>query len=296
MMGTQETVVDARRGSRTRAALVATVLGLSAALAAKGAEIDPARRSICSPLEVRTVHGGKVLPNARLQAIEGGTVPCVHVEELTVATCRFSTAAEGASGRWVESPEGDFALVGQAISRDGTPGGEWIVAASRQNGRQARCSEPSGRDTAGLLAEGRELAQSCLLEDVLTEFNAASAFESGAQLLNYAGREVCFANPPGTHPDYAEMVRSYSRDGSGPDDVFCYTGTGAVLNDINGTERDSMGEYWPGERYCHFLVVAGHELPGAKRPATLSLPAPGRVNDRTIMLWRPVNPNVDIAN
>mgnify|MGYP000160612106 CR=1 FL=1 len=72
--------------------------------------------------------------------------------------------------------------------------------------------------------------------------------------------------------------------------------TGAALNDLNGAERDSITLYFGGERYCHFIVSGGLEVPGAKRPATRTLPLPGSVNVSTTILWRPVNPNVTIAN
>jgi hypothetical protein len=98
------------------------------------------------------------------------------------------------------------------------------------------------------------------------------------------------------HPDLASLVRSYASSGSGPDDTFCYTGYGAALNDINGAERDWLGQYYPGEGWCHYIAVNGFEVPAAKRPATRRLPAPGRVDTSSYLLWRPVNPNVAIAN
>jgi hypothetical protein len=78
--------------------------------------------------------------------------------------------------------------------------------------------------------------------------------------------------------------------------AFWYTGNGAALNDINGAERDWTTSYFGGETYCHMIVSGGLEVPGAKRPATKSLPTPGIVNGNTYIEWRPVNPNLNIAN
>lgn len=255
------------------------------------------RTSKCAPVEVRAVHGGDVLPNARLQRIENGAVPCLHVEEVTVATCLFSTASHAASGKWLESPEGDFALIGQALTLDGQPGGEWIVAARVGGADLVACVEPSGGDTAGRVAEGTELASTCVVETVLSPFNTLSA-NGFSPIWNFATLEVCASNGPGVnpHPDYADLVRSYASPGSEVDDVFCYTGWAAALNDTNGAERDWLGQYRVGEASCHYLSVSGLEVPAAKRPATRSLPAPGRVVDTTPIVWRPVNPNIPIAN
>ena len=98
------------------------------------------------------------------------------------------------------------------------------------------------------------------------------------------------------HPDDARFVRSYPWSGTGPDDVFCYTGRGAALNDLNGHERDENAQYYNDTTHCHLLQSSGYEVPGAKRPATRSLPAPGSVNVRSPIQWRPVSSNFNIAN
>lgn len=276
--------------------ILASALPLAGIVRADGPATGP-RYSKCAPVEIRAVHGGEVLPNARLQRIENGTVPCLHVEEMTVEVCLFSTTTVSASGRWVEGPGGDYALVGQALALDGRPGGEWIVAARVGEADRVACVEPIGQDTMGRVAEGTELASTCVVETVLAPYNTLSA-NGFAPIWNFAALEVCANNNPGVnpHPDYADLVRSYASPGSEVDDVFCYTGFAAALNDINGAERDWLGEYRVGEANCHYLLVSGVEVPAAKRPATRSLPAPGLVIDTTPIVWRPVNPNIPIAN
>jgi hypothetical protein len=46
-----------------------------------------------------------------------------------------------ASGEWLESPQGAFALVGQAISLAGIPGGAYVVAAKVSDTAPASCVE-----------------------------------------------------------------------------------------------------------------------------------------------------------
>lgn len=252
----------------------------------------------CRPITPTVLHGNQFLGNSRLSPIVGGQVACMNVDDGSIASCAFSTAATGASGDWLDSPQGPYALVGQAVSIDGTPGGDYVVAAAVSAAEPAACIEPTSMDTMGRVADGRELAPVCLVEDLLTDYNALSAKWGWSPLMNFADSEVCMANGPGgrPHPDDALLVRSYSSTGSGPDDTFCYREYGAALNDINGAERDWLGDYYVGDGWCHVVVNGGYEVPGAKRPATRSLPAPGSVNTRTYVAWRPVNPNVGIAN
>ncbi|MEO7795176.1 MAG: hypothetical protein ABIV06_10420 [Thermoanaerobaculia bacterium] len=255
------------------------------------------RFSQCVPVEVRTTHGGRLLPNTRLARIENGRVPCLHVEEGTVASCLFSTGGDAVSGSWLDGPEGEFAQIGQAVSLDGKPGGDYIVAARVGAGNSVSCSESTGMDTAGRVSPGIELGVICTVEDILQEWNALSVY-GWFPLINYSELQVCAANDPALrpHPDGLDPVRSYALPGSSLDNVFCFTGAGASLNDINGTERDETTNYLAGEAYCHVVISGGFEVPGAKRPATKSFPAPGIVNVKSLITWRPVNPNVEIAN
>ena len=260
--------------------------------------ISPAVSS-CTPVEVTTVHGDNFHGSSRLAKIENGTVPCMHVDDGTVATCRFSVSGQ-ASGEWLEGPEGNFAKMGQALSLDGARGGDYVVAARVSD---VSCVEPTGMDTAGWVADGIELISDCMLEEAGFAFNTPIVSYAGGffnfdpkYLINYTTREVCSSNDPAVrpHPDLAEFVRTIvGRDGN---TAYCYTGPGAALNDINGVERDAFGYYLHEQRYCHMIVSGGYEAPGAKRPATRSLPAPGSVNTSTPIVWRPVNPNLNIAN
>lgn len=248
--------------------------------------------STCVPLTPTSVHGDGFLPNSRLSRIENGTVACMHSETGETARCRFSTDSGRQSGAWLASPEGEFARVGQPIALDGLPSGDYIVAAD-VTASPASCLEAAGHDTAGLLAEGIELARSCTLEDVNTEWNNYGYKDlnnpAPSPLENWVDGFVCVNNP--YHPDGAP---SWGDQGFG-DGRHCFTGPGAALNDPNGTERDSMGEYYSGERYCHYVALNGYEAPAAKRPAVQTYPAPGAVKPATLILWRPVT-HVNIAN
>jgi hypothetical protein len=79
-------------------------------------------------------------------------------------------------------------------------------------------------------------------------------------------------------------------------DTFCYSFYHAALNDPNGVERDDTLTYYTDQEHCHMGFSNGLEVPAAKRPATFSLPAPGRVNTKSLIYWRPYSPNVAIAN
>ena len=127
-----------------------------------------------------------------------------------------------------------------------------------------------------------ELARGCV-----TEVLGSASNVTGLELDSYATREVCTSSFP--HPDAETFVRR-AADGS-----YCYTGEGAGLNDRDGTERDQYGRYFTKDEYCHVLWSSGAEVPAAKRPATSTYPAPGRVRTDTPILWRPVS-TVTIAN
>ncbi|MCC6847117.1 MAG: hypothetical protein IT294_01350 [Deltaproteobacteria bacterium] len=145
-------------------------------------------------------------------------------------------------------------------------------------------------DTAGRVAEGTELANICLIEDLLTRYNASFAEGGWTPMLNWTDGIVCSADA--IHPDEAA---DYVGDGGHGPGVSCWTGYGAALNDPNGAERNWLGEYYVGDGYCHYFVSAGYEAPAAKRPAVRTLPAPGSVNVKSFILWRPYT-QVNIAN
>jgi hypothetical protein len=253
----------------------------------------PAKPSRCRMVAVDRDHGKRLVPGCRLARITHGKVRCVNVETAKSALCRYTRR----SGRVLETKTGpDYAMAGESISRSGNRRGRWIVASKRSSARTVPCvkSEPRVKraDTSGRIASGVQLAGTCIVEELGASWNALSV-NGPAPLINYATLEVCSSNNPAInpHPDGATLTRVLP-DGGG----WCYKGYGAGLNDLNGAERDWRTEYYGGEQYCHVIVSGGLEVPAAKRPATKSLPAPGRVNPKTPILWRPVNPDVEIAN
>ena len=213
--------------------------------------------------------------------------------------CGDGHACAGCSGDWLKAADGRrYALVGQAIGRDGGRGGEYVIGAavtwdvpsvttgvafSSRVAGTVPCIGASGRDTAGTMAS-TTLSSSCVLETLIAETNG-----SRQPVLNFATLPVCTSSHP--HPDGAQLVSADPQAS-----VYCYRWTGAGLNDINGTERDEKGVYYVEAIRCHTVVSGGIGVPAAKRPATRSLPAPGRPRDNTPLLWRVVNPNVTIAN
>jgi hypothetical protein len=146
----------------------------------------------------------------------------------------------------------------------------------------------------GRVSDGTELANTCVVEQIGVEWNSYPAEWGWTPLLNYATLEVCSLNNPFSHPhpDNARLTRTVSTCRGV---LGCYTEGGAALNDINGTERDWVGDYFTGTSACHSIQVGGYEVPAAKRPATRTFPAPS-VNLNSFIVWRPVNPNVTIAN
>ena len=262
----------------------------------------------CKLVTVGKVQGSqrRLLAGCRLARIRKGRVPCMNVTTRQMRHCRFTRR----SGAWVHSRSRrgpKFALVGEAVSLKGKRKGDWIVATKRgvvgKGATTVECAKPPApmarkADTAGRVAEGMQLASICVVEDLGAEYNASSAVYGYMPLANYATKEVCSANHPYTHPhpDSDATVTRLFTGGS------CYLGSGAAMNDVNGAERGPTGEYlsydprYPGRAYCHMIVSNGYEVPAAKRPATKSLPAPGVVNEKSVIAWRPVNPNVVIAN
>jgi hypothetical protein len=255
-----------------------------------GPDGPPPEPSRCKMVRVDRSHG-KLLPGCRLARIRHGEVPCVNVNSANEAKCDFE---RGQTGKWLESARGpDFAMVGDSLSRDGDRRGNFIVAAKRSAAETVPCRKPpqvSAADTAGRVAEGTELANTCLVEQIGTDFNVLSSLYGWAPLSNWATLPVCSINTPESHPDLPDVAEALD------DGTFCFIGRGAGLNDSNGTERDYFGDYFNGSEFCHYIVTGRYEVPAAKRPATKSLPAPGVVNPKTPILWRPVNPNVRIAN
>lgn len=261
--------------------------------------------STCSAVTITAVHGAGFHGNSRIGRIENGKVPCMHAETGETAECLFDTGGVSAGLMWVEAVDGHYAKTGQAITPQGEPGGEWIVAARVDTNGTVPCVAPSGHDTLGAVYEGFELQQTCVIEEANLSINAMSFYPPyGGYMENFTTLEVCSLNHPFAthyniygpfiyyHPDNAYLTRTISTCRGL---LGCYTGLGAALNDLNGTERDENNGYYLGEPRCHFMVNGSYEVPAAKRPATRSFPAPA-VDPYSYILWRPVNPNVNIAN
>ncbi|HVH47713.1 MAG TPA: hypothetical protein VM925_35500 [Labilithrix sp.] len=266
-----------------------------------GVDADPSKVRVCESVrlvekfEVSTSTHHKLMGNTPLSPIsEHGTVPCMHTEDFTIAECEFHAdprsseaftagGRRGSSGNWVIGGDGKrYAQLGQPIGLDGLPEGEYVVARrSPTSGSRVPCVAPEANDSAGTPA-GVELAGACVIESLTATTNA-----TGLPLISYASLEVCTSSSP--HPDGAAFVRIASNG------AYCYRHAGAALNDINGTEIDANGVYIAGPDHCHVVWSNGYEVPGAKRPSTKTLPAPGSVVTTTPVAWRPVT-SVTVAN
>jgi hypothetical protein len=258
---------------------------------------------------------GNVENNSRIVNIAAdGTVPIMRADPVVENRDNFARVAVATlpeplrGGKGIDRQTGknvSFVKLGQGVVTHGHDGTDvhWVVS-SEQLGEPVRDKDDrltysdhcfrnpktAGQDTAGWLAPGIELGISCVVEDMKMEWNAYSAY-GWSPLVNLADMNVRMANDPAVHP-HPDGARYVGFDGR----AHVYTGMGAALNDLNGTERDAFGYYMFGERYCHMIVANGYEVPGAKRPATRSFPPPVTVNVATYIVWRPVDPNINIAN
>jgi hypothetical protein len=212
--------------------------------------------SQCEPVEVTAAHEFvfPIQDNARLVKIENGNVPCLNSETLEVGECRFDLA--GAS--YIESPSGEYALIGQPHAVLGQPLTTRGTIAARVNAAgNVPCVGPVSQDRAGA-APTRTLSAFCVNETAGAATNATRR-----PLINWADFQVPTSDNP--HPDAHEG--GPTRVQCVEDDGYCtYTGEGAGLNDIYGTERDQNGVYHPGIEQCHMIVQSGLMVPAAKRP------------------------------
>jgi hypothetical protein len=221
--------------------------------------------------------------NARLARIENGKVPCLHKETLVRAECdfiaEFNLPPGGASGTFLDGPSGTYALIGQAAPLQAGSGGtrDYIVAAQINAAGNVACTETTTADTAGsYTTPSPEHSAFCVIETAFSSQNA-----TGGPLVNYANQTIQTSSNP--HPD--------AHDG-GPTAFGCtngscsYTGEGAALNDIFGTERDANRVYYSGIERCHMIVQNGVMVPGAKRALGPTAP----------LQWLPVDPTLTYAN
>ena len=210
-------------------------------------------------------HGKGFEAMCRLAYIDHGTVPCLSLNTAKPRTCRFTPR----SGAWLESTTGAaYAMAGQSISPHGKPGGNYVIASRRSRKDPPPCMQdphaPKARaaDSAGT-ASGVELAGSCTRRDVRLDQERVRA--AVGQLRDADGvLEHARQRRPADRPVH----------GSPQPGVWCYKGQGAGLNDISGTERNSSNVYLTGSKRCHVSWSGGYEVYAAKRPATISYPAP----------------------
>ena len=232
-----------------------------------------------SAVSITTIHGDWTNVNHRLSEIVEGKVRCLHIDTGEVVECTFSNN----SGAWAEGPDGHYAAVGQAISADGEPGGDFIVAARIRHDRTVPCLDRRHhfRDTVGTAA-GQELVVGAILEVLGSASNA-----SGRPLQHFCSLPVFTSSHP--HPDGAQLIGS----DAGPS--YCYSGRGAAFNDINGTEADESGTYLQGWQFVHLVYTGQYETIAAKRPATAG-GWPLKYNPATPIVWRPVSPYLKIGS
>lgn len=250
--------------------------------------------------------------NSRIvNAASDGTVPLQRVEQDSVTSkddfrrVKIDSLPKNVHTGQGRRPDGSatrFVKLGQAVitkEADGTFV-QWVIGSfnlgqpvfnkikNRPEYRDwcFRNPKTAGRDTAGRVSSGSELAVTCVVEESKMAWNALSAY-GWTPLVNFATTKVGTTSSP--HPDAATWEGDVGV-------VHYYSGAGAALNDLNGAERDPSANYIGGEAYCHMIVSNGLEVPGAKRPDTKTLPAPGIVNVKSLITWKPVNPNVTIAN
>lgn len=245
---------------------------------------NPVTYSKCAPVGVDRYGSGKevFLGNARVaklvknQTTGAYEVPCVYIEKASRATCTVNST----SAPWFRGKDGNIYMkTGYRVDLNGTPDGDYVISAAVGSDNTVPCVDPAARDTAGT-SVSTELAAACVVETLNVATNA-----TGLQVDNYATLKVCTSSNP--HPDNAELIKGTT---------YCYIGRGAALNDINGSERDEYGNYYPDENHCHVAWISGVEAPAAKRPATKSFPAPGVVNTASPILWRAVANSISIAN
>ncbi|HYF27169.1 MAG TPA: hypothetical protein VD931_15605 [Baekduia sp.] len=281
------------RALASRLALLPVLAAVALPATAAEARAATPKLSLCTPVPIKTTHGAKAVEAyCRLARIRNGTVPCSPVGSLKHATCTFNRA----SGIWIEATTGAaYALAGQRISRAGKPGGGYLITSELARNGRPPCAAPRrprsltarAADSIGVVGT-TEMAGACTIQ-----VNQSATNAYGFKLENHATREVCTSSYP--HPDGARLVR---RPRAG---VYCYTGTGAALNDRSGRERGPDNRYLAGPEHCHVLWTAppeqgGREVFASKRPNVSPYPAPGHVVDTSPIIWRPYTGLVAVAN
>jgi hypothetical protein len=241
------------------------------------------KRTKCDPVIIASVHGKGVRSNCRIVQIKRGKVPCVSIKTFKARKCRFKRK----SGPWVKAKNKKrYALVGTALSPTGRRRGAYVIAAPIGKKTTSPCgvrTAATKSDTASPEA-GTPLSTSCYPEVPLSPYN-----RSGRQMDNYATRVVCTSSTPRENGD---LISSVVVSNPAPG-VYCYTGEGAALNDVNGTERGSNGQYMAGSIRCHVVWSNGYEVYAAKRPNVTGIPP--RLDPKSPIVWRTVT-HLPVAN
>jgi hypothetical protein len=274
--------------------------GAAAATATASIVVTAVRMSGCRPIVPTKVHrvtdtplcdvmGEPFRVNRRLTVIDNNSVPCVNADTMEATRCVFTTGdgAGASTGHWMEARDGArYAVVGQPIGRDGSfASGNYVVGTIPDANGDVACVGATSRDAAGSSApDGSDMVGRGMVE-----FGGGISNASGYPIRNYANLYVGTSSDP--HPDGAQQVSLDRANG-----VAWYTGEGAALNDVGGIERDAAGVYLGTPDSLHLVVSGGIQVPAAKRPATKSFPAPGRVDVHSPITWLVANPYVTIAN
>jgi hypothetical protein len=240
----------------------------------------------CKAVSVRDTHGGFIKANTNLSPIRHGKVRTLDPATGRVAQTRFTAR----SGRWLTAQDGTrYAVANQFITRNGGSHGALLITAPALAGHRVPCS-PKGlvgaftADTASYASDG-DLSWSGYTEQVGSPYNVSSR-----PLENYATRDIYTSSP--TSPDGAPRC-PHPNTALGN---YCYTFTGAGMNDMNGQERYSPAHgatYIDNPYHRHYIWYLGSLVAAAKRPNTKPN---GTLIPNTPIVWRTVNRNANIAN
>src|SRR5918993_13414 len=195
---------------------------------------------------VARVHGTPDAGDVRLSRISSaGTVWTFDVETDEPYECDFTPE----SGSWLETEDGErYAFAAQAVGRDGSPGGPYVVVTRIEDDGVVPAADPVALGNAAGTPTGCELAGAIVIETFLSSTNAL-----GTPLQHVCTLPVQTSTHP--HPDGAALV------GSPVGPVFTYTGRGAALNDLHGGEVGANGNYLPLP--AHMAWSGGFEVVAA---------------------------------
>jgi hypothetical protein len=248
-------------------------------------------KSKCDPVPMDKLIGKGLMDNCRISEVIDGKVGCVNPSTGKGGRCAFSKRGS----RWMRSrSDRIFAVVGDPVAKREKGRKRFVVAAPVGDKDESPCAEidkkdrpRAERDAPSTAEVGTPLSTMCRIELGGSAWN-----RSGKPMDNFATRPVCMNNWNDLWIDLASTVGA----GSPEPGVRCFYGEGAGLNDPNGTERQSNGQYFAGGDHCHIVMHNGWEVYAAKRPNIQGIPPPPRAVKNSASLWRPYYPGVAIAN